>query len=242
GTICDYCGVKVTHSAVRNERMGHIELAAPVVHPWYLWARPSRLGILLDMKTISLEKIIYFQDYVIVDAGYTPLRERRLLMEEDYRRALKDYGDSLWAEMGAEAVKKLLERTDVHSLARELREQLYNEMDKEGGGGSGRPATVGSWFRPRGRASKRKLRGLVERLKVVEAFRDSGNRPEWMVLECIPVIPPGQRSLVRPENGESASGDINSLYRRVINRNNRLIKFVDLNAPEQIILNEKRQL
>jgi DNA-directed RNA polymerase subunit beta' len=247
GTACDYCGVKVLHSAVRNERMGHIELAAPVVHPWYLRAMPSRIGLFLDMKTTSLEKIIYFQDRVVVDAGLTSLRERQLLTEWDYRKALEYHGDSFQAEMGAEAVKKLIERIDVRSLARELREQLYNEMDKEGGGGSGRPATAASWFRARGKASKQKLRALVKRLKVVEAFRDSAtdglrNYPEWMVLTCIPVIPPGQRPLVRSEDGEAAISDINVLYRRIINRNDRLIKLCDLNAPEAIIRNEKLQL
>jgi DNA-directed RNA polymerase subunit beta' len=228
GMICDRCGVKVTHSRVRRKRMGHIELAAPVVHIWFFKAMPSRLGTLLDMKTTSLEKIIYFQDYVIVDPGDTELKERQLLTEEQYREAREKFGDAFEADMGAEAVKKLLERLNLVDLSRQLRDELTELNKKE-------------------RPSRQKQRDLVKRLKVVEALRDSGlggpqNKPEWMVLECIPVIPPDLRPLVLLDSGNFATSDLNDLYRRIINRNNRLKKLVDLNAPEVIIRNEKRML
>src|SRR5579862_4254322 len=228
GMICDRCGVKVTHSRVRRKRMGHIELAAPVVHIWFFKAMPSRLGTLLDMKTTSLEKINYFQDYVIVNPADTPLKHRQLLTEDDYRKAREQYGDQFEADMGAEAVKKLLEGLDLVDLSRDLREKLDDEMTKT-------------------KPSAQKRRDLVKRLKVVEALRDSGlggpqNKPEWMVLECIPVIPPDLRPLVLLDSGNFATSDLNDLYRRIINRNNRLKKLVDLNAPEVIIRNEKRML
>src|ERR671932_2362552 len=228
GMICDRCGVKVTHSRVRRKRMGHIELAAPVVHIWFFKAMPSRLGTLLDMKTTSLEKIIYFQDYVVVDPGDTELKERQLLTEEQYREAREKFGDAFEADMGAEAIKKLLERLDLVQLSRGLRDELTALNQKE-------------------RPSRQKQRDLVKRLKVVEALRDSGlggpaNKPEWMVLECIPVIPPDLRPLVLLDSGNFATSDLNDLYRRIINRNNRLKKLVDLNAPEVIIRNEKRML
>jgi DNA-directed RNA polymerase subunit beta' len=228
GMICDRCGVKVTHSRVRRKRMGHIELAAPVVHIWFFKAMPSRLGTLLDMKTTSLEKIIYFQDYVVVNPADTPLKERQLLTEDDYRKAREQYGDQFEADMGAEAVKTLLEHLDLVTLSQELRDRLDDEMKKT-------------------KPSAQKRRDLVKRLKVVEALRDSGlggpqNKPEWMVLECIPVIPPDLRPLVLLDSGNFATSDLNDLYRRIINRNNRLKKLVDLNAPEVIIRNEKRML
>jgi DNA-directed RNA polymerase subunit beta' len=228
GMICDRCGVKVTHSRVRRKRMGHIELAAPVVHIWFFKAMPSRLGTLLDMKTTSLEKIIYFQDYVVVDPGDSPLKERQLLTEDDFRKARDQYGDTFEADMGAEAVKKLLERLNLVSLSADLREELVTLSKKE-------------------KPSKQRQRDLTKRLKVVEALRDSGiggpqNKPEWMVLECIPVIPPDLRPLVLLDSGNFATSDLNDLYRRIINRNNRLKKLVDLNAPEVIIRNEKRML
>ena len=218
GMICDRCGVKVTHSRVRRKRMGHIELAAPVVHIWFFKAMPSRLGTLLDMKTTSLERIIYFQDYVVVDPGDTPLKERQLLTEEEFRKAREQYGDTFQADMGAEAVRKLLMRLDLVSLSKQLRQELVET------------------------SSKQKIKDLTKRLKVVEALRDSDNRPEWMVLECIPVIPPDLRPLVLLDSGNFATSDLNDLYRRIINRNNRLKKLVDLNAPEVIIRNEKRML
>src|SRR6185369_16275667 len=203
GMICDRCGVKVTHSRVRRKRMGHIELAAPVVHIWFFKAMPSRLGNLLDMKTTSLEKVIYFQDYVVTDPKSTELEKQQLLTEEEYREARTQYGEgSFEAEMGAEAVRKVLVETN----------------------------------------SKQKKKDLINRLKIVESIRDSDNRPEWMILDVIPVIPPDLRPLVLLDSGNFATSDLNDLYRRIINRNNRLRKLVDLNAPEVIIRNEKRML
>ncbi len=219
GMICDRCGVKVTHSRVRRKRMGHIELAAPVVHIWFFKAMPSRLGTLLEMKTTSMERIIYFQDYVVVDAGDTPLREQQLLTEDEYRKARETYGEgSFQADMGAEAVRKLLMRLDLVTLSKQLREELQTT------------------------SSRQRVKDITKRLKVVEALRDSDNRSEWMVLECVPVIPPDLRPLVLLDSGNFATSDLNDLYRRIINRNNRLKKLVDLNAPEVIIRNEKRML
>ncbi|HQU44802.1 MAG TPA: DNA-directed RNA polymerase subunit beta', partial [Pirellulales bacterium] len=219
GMICDRCGVKVTHSRVRRKRMGHIELAAPVVHIWFFKAMPSRLGNLLDMKTTSLEKVIYFQDYAVIDPKDTPLKRHQLLTEEEFRKARDDYGEgSFDADMGAEAVRKLLANLDLVTLSQVLRKNL---------------AETGS---------KQKQKDLINRLKIVEAIRDSDNKPEWMVLDCIPVIPPDLRPLVLLDSGNFATSDLNDLYRRVINRNNRLKKLVDLNAPEVIIRNEKRML
>ena len=219
GMICDRCGVKVTHSRVRRKRMGHIELAAPVVHIWFFKAMPSRLGALLDMKTTSLEKVIYFQDYVVLDPKDTPLKKQQLLTEEEFREARATHGEgSFEAEMGAEAVRKLLLGLDLVTLSKELRQDL---------------ATTNS---------KQKKKDLVNRLKIVEAIRDSENKPEWMVLDVIPVIPPDLRPLVMLDSGNFATSDLNDLYRRIINRNNRLKKLVDLNAPEVIIRNEKRML
>ena len=198
--------------------MGHIELAAPVVHIWFFKAMPSRLGTLLDMKTSSMERIIYFQDYVVVDPGDAPLKERQLLTEEDFRKAREQFGDTFQADMGADAVRKLLARLDLVGLSKQLRQELTET------------------------SSKQKMKDLTKRLKVVESLRDSDNRPEWMVLECIPVIPPDLRPLVLLDSGNFATSDLNDLYRRIINRNNRLKKLVDLNAPEVIIRNEKRML
>jgi DNA-directed RNA polymerase subunit beta' len=219
GMICDRCGVKVTHSRVRRKRMGHIELAAPVVHIWFFKAMPSRLGNLLDMKTTSLEKVIYFQDYVVIDQKDTPLKKQQLLTEEEYRTAREQYGEgSFEADMGAEAVRKLLVGLDLVTLSKTLREDLHET------------------------SSKQKKKDLINRLKIVEAIRDSDNKPEWMVLDVIPVIPPDLRPLVLLDSGNFATSDLNDLYRRIINRNNRLKKLVDLNAPEVIIRNEKRML
>jgi len=219
GMICDRCGVKVTHSRVRRKRMGHIELAAPVVHIWFFKAMPSRLGALLDMKTSSLEKVIYFQDYVVLDPKDTPLKKQQLLTEEEFREARATYGDGAFeAEMGAEAIRKLLLSLDLVQLSKDLRVEL---------------ATTNS---------KQKKKDLVNRLKIVESIRDSENKPEWMVLDVIPVIPPDLRPLVMLDSGNFATSDLNDLYRRIINRNNRLKKLVDLNAPEVIIRNEKRML
>ncbi|HMP03073.1 MAG TPA: DNA-directed RNA polymerase subunit beta' [Gemmatales bacterium] len=221
GMVCDRCGVKVTHSRVRRKRMGHIELASPVVHIWFFKAMPSRLGTLLEMKTISLEKIIYYQDYVVIDKGATPLKDRQLLTEEEYRKAREQYGETFEADMGAEAIKKMLERLDLVKLCNDLRADLAKDNVK---------------------SSKQKQKDLTKRLKVAESLRDSENRSEWMVLSCIPVIPPDLRPLVLLDSGNFATSDLNDLYRRIINRNNRLKKLVDLNAPEVIIRNEKRML
>jgi DNA-directed RNA polymerase subunit beta' len=219
GMICDRCGVKVTHSRVRRKRMGHIELAAPIVHIWFFKAMPSRLGSLLAMKTTSLEKVIYFQDYVVVDPRETPLKPQQLLTEEEFRQAKEQYGEGMFdADMGAEAIRKLLRNLDLVKLSEDLRVEL-----KETG-------------------SKQKAKDLINRLKTVEAIRDSDNKPEWMVLDVIPVIPPDLRPLVLLDSGNFATSDLNDLYRRIINRNNRLKKLVDLNAPEVIIRNEKRML
>src|SRR5438045_1424968 len=219
GMICDRCGVKVTHSRVRRKRMGHIELAAPVVHIWFFKAMPSRLGSLLAMKTTSLEKVIYFQDYVVINPGDTALKPQQLLTEEEFRQARDQFGEnSFEAAMGAEAIRKLLQALDLVKLSQVLREEL-----KETG-------------------SKQKAKDLINRLKTVEAIRDSDNKPEWMVLDVIPVIPPDLRPLVLLDSGNFATSDLNDLYRRIINRNNRLKKLVDLNAPEVIIRNENRML
>ncbi len=219
GMICDRCGVKVTHSRVRRKRMGHIELAAPVVHIWFFKAMPSRLGNLLDMRTTNLEKVIYFQDYVVVDKGITDLEPQQLLTEEEYRAAREQWGEgSFQAEMGAEAVRKLLQSLDLVTLSQSLRQELTET------------------------SSRQKRKDLINRLKIVEAIRDSDNKPEWMVLDVIPVIPPDLRPLVLLDSGNFATSDLNDLYRRIINRNNRLRKLVDLNAPEVIIRNEKRML
>ena len=219
GMICDRCGVKVTHSRVRRKRMGHIELAAAVVHIWFFKAMPSRLGNLLNMKTSSLEKVIYFQDYVVTDAGDTDLERQQLLTEEEYRAARAEFGDgSFTAAMGADSIRLLLAELDLVQLSSDLRIEL---------------AETGS---------KQKRKDLTNRLKIVEAIRDSDNKPEWMVLDVIPVIPPDLRPLVLLDSGNFATSDLNDLYRRIINRNNRLRKLVDLNAPEVIIRNEKRML
>lgn len=219
GMICDRCGVKVTHSRVRRKRMGHIELAAPVVHIWFFKSMPSRLGALLNLKTTSLEKVIYFQDYVVIDPGDTPLRAGQLLTEEECRQAKQKYGEGTFdADMGAEAVKRLLATLNLVELSAQLRVELKKTT------------------------SQQKKKDLIKRLKISEALRDSENRPEWMVLECVPVIPPDLRPLVLLDSGSFATSDLNDLYRRIINRNNRLKKLVDLNAPEVIVRNEKRML
>ncbi|MDY7011344.1 MAG: DNA-directed RNA polymerase subunit beta', partial [Planctomycetota bacterium] len=218
GIICDRCGVKVTHSRVRRKRMGHINLAAPIVHIWFFKALPSRLGTLLGMKTSDLEKIILFQNYVVIDPDQTPLKLKQVLSEEEYRIAYEKYRNEFKAQMGAEAVKALLEQLDLVQLAAQLRDDMTKTN------------------------SKQKIKDLTKRLKLVENIRTSGNQPEWMVMEVIPVIPPDLRPLVLLESGNFATSDLNDLYRRIINRNNRLKKLMDLNAPEVIIRNEKRML
>ncbi|QDU68845.1 DNA-directed RNA polymerase subunit beta' [Engelhardtia mirabilis] len=218
GIVCDKCGVMVTHSRVRRKRMGHINLAAPVAHIWFFKAMPSRLGTLLDMKTSNLERVVYFQDYIVIDPGDTPLEEKQLLTEEEYRQSRAKYGTEFDADMGAEAVKKMLRRLDLQQLSQELREELLSTR------------------------SKQRQKDIIKRLKTVEMLRDSGNQADWMILEVIPVIPPDLRPLVLLDSGNFATSDLNDLYRRLINRNNRLKKLLDLNAPEVIIRNEKRML
>ena len=218
GMICDRCGVKVTHSRVRRKRMGHINLAAPIVHFWFFKAMPSRLGTLLDMKTSDLEKVIYFQDYVVTDPQDSPLKPRQILSEEEFRNAVDKYGENFTAQIGAEAVKTLLGKLDLKVLSEELRDAITKTN------------------------SKQKIKDLSKRLKLVENLRNSSNDPAWMVMEVIPVIPPDLRHLVLLESGNFATSDLNDLYRRIINRNNRLKKLIDLNAPEVIIRNEKRML
>jgi len=218
GIICDRCGVKVTHSRVRRKRMGHINLAAPVTHIWFFKAMPSRLGTLLGMKTSDLEKIIYFQDYVVIEPGDTELEFKQLLTEDEHRAAVDKHGSAFRSLMGAEAVRELIERTDLDAEAAGLRQAL-NET-----------------------RSKQKIRDLSKRLKLVEQVRMSGNNAAWLVMDVIPVIPPDLRPLVLLESGNFATSDLNDLYRRIINRNNRLKKLMDLNAPEVIIRNEKRML
>ncbi len=219
GIICDRCGVKVTHSRVRRKRMGHINLAAPVVHIWFFKALPSRLGTLMAMKTADMEKIIYFQDYVVTDPGTSELEYKQVLAEDEYRVAVEKYGASAFtALMGADAIRELLEQLDLDEVAAQLREDLGNTR------------------------SKQKIKDISKRLKLVLQLRGSENEPEWMVMDVVPVIPPDLRPLVLLESGNFATSDLNDLYRRIINRNNRLKKLMDLNAPEVIIRNEKRML
>ncbi len=219
GVVCEKCGVEVIPSKVRRERMGHIELATPVVHIWFLRSLPSRIGALLDMSLKELEKILYFESYVVLDSGNTPLQYKELLTEARYRKAVEEYGaNSFVAEMGAEAIRKLLKAVDVEKLSEELRREMREAN------------------------SEVRRKKIAKRLKVLSAFKNSGNRPEWMVLEVIPVIPPDLRPLVPLDGGRFATSDLNDLYRRVINRNNRLKRLMELNAPEMIIRNEKRML
>ena len=218
GKICDRCGVEVTRSKVRRERMGHIELAAPVSHIWYFKGIPSRMGLILDMSPRMLEKVLYFSLYVVIDAGNVKeLAEQQFLTEEEYADMREKYEDDFEAGMGAEAVKKLLEKIDLESLSEDLKEALVT-------------------------ATGQKRIRLLKRLEAVEAFRLSGNRPEWMILEALPVIPPDLRPMVQLDGGRFATSDLNDLYRRVINRNNRLKRLMDLGAPDIIIRNEKRML
>ncbi len=217
GIVCDRCGVEVTRSKVRRERMGHIELAAPVSHIWYFKGIPSRMGLLLDMSPRSLEKILYFASYVVIDPGQTPLSKKQVLTEKEYRDSVEKFGLSFKASMGAEAVKELLLEIDLEALSKELRNDL---VDSTG---------------------QKRIRA-VKRLEVVEAFRLSGNHPDWMILDVVPVIPPELRPMVQLDGGRFATSDLNDLYRRVINRNNRLKRLLDLGAPDIIVRNEKRML
>ncbi|MCI9449138.1 MAG: DNA-directed RNA polymerase subunit beta' [Clostridiales bacterium] len=217
GKICEKCGVEVTQKKVRRERMGHIELAAPVSHIWYFRAIPSRMGLLLDISPRLLEKVLYFAQYIVIDPGSTPLAKYQLLKESEYRAAYERYENDFRVGMGAEAVKELLAELDIDALAEQLRGELKN-------------------------ASGQKKIRIIKRLEVVEAFKKSGNKPEWMILDVIPVIPPDIRAMVQLDGGRFASSDLNDLYRRVINRNNRLKRLMELRAPDIIIRNEKRML
>ena len=217
GKICDRCGVEVTKSKVRRERMGHIELATPVSHIWYFKGIPSRIGLMLDLTPRMLEKVLYFASYIVIDPGFTPLQRCQILSEREYRDMREKYEDDFEAGIGAEAIQKLLAQIDCDELATELREELKN-------------------------ANGQKKAKLVKRLEVVEAFRQSGNRPEWMVMTILPVIPPEIRPMVQLDGGRFATSDLNDLYRRVINRNNRLKRLQQLNAPDIIVRNEKRML
>ena len=217
GKVCDRCGVEVTKAKVRRERMGHIELAAPCSHIWYFKGIPSRMGLILDISPKILEKVLYFAAYIVTDPGDTPLERNQILSEKDYRDYREKYEDDFRAGMGAEAVKELLEQIDLESLSAQLREELKTA------------------------SSQKKLR-LVKRLEVVEAFRESGNNPAWMVMDVLPVIPPDIRPMIQLDGGRFATSDLNDLYRRVINRNNRLKRLIQLHAPDIIIRNEKRML
>ncbi|HEU5273239.1 MAG TPA: DNA-directed RNA polymerase subunit beta', partial [Xanthobacteraceae bacterium] len=219
GIICEKCGVEVTLSRVRRERMGHIELAAPVAHIWFLKSLPSRIGLLLDMTLKDLERILYFEYYVVLEPGLTPLQDRQLLSEDEYLKAQDEYGqDSFTAAIGAEAIREMLKALDLEKLAADLRKEIAEST------------------------SELKPKKLAKRLKLIEAFVQSGNKPEWMILTQVPVIPPDLRPLVPLDGGRFATSDLNDLYRRVINRNNRLKRLIELRAPDIIIRNEKRML
>ena len=217
GVICDRCGVEVTNSKVRRERMGHIELASPVSHIWFYRSVPSRMGLLLNLPMATLKSVLYYEKYIVIDPGETELKKMQLLTDEEYREAMDRYGGAFTAGMGAEAIRSLLEQIDLDKMSQELRQKMIERGSK---------------------SDKR----LLKRIELVEAFRSSGNRPEWMILTVIPVIPPELRPMVQLDGGRFATSDLNDLYRRVINRNNRLKKLLQLNAPDIIIFNEKRML
>ena len=219
GVICEKCGVEVTLSRVRRERMGHIELAAPVAHIWFLKSLPSRIGMLLDFTLKDIERVLYFESYIVIEPGLTPMKQYSLLSEEDYLRAQDEYGqDSFTAMIGAEAIREILKSMDLPKLAADLREEIGTTE------------------------SDLKKKKLAKRMKIIEAFMESGNKPEWMILQVVPVIPPDLRPLVPLDGGRFATSDLNDLYRRVINRNNRLKRLIELRAPDIIIRNEKRML
>src|SRR5947207_2936449 len=219
GIICEKCGVEVTLSKVRRERMGHIELAAPVAHIWILKSLPSRIGLLLDMTLKDIERVLYFEQYIVLEPGLTPLKQYSLLSESDYLKAQEDYGeDGFTAGIGAEAIREMLIGINLEKLKDDLREELK---------------TATGDIKPK---------KLAKRLKIVESFLESGNRPEWMILTVVPVIPPELRPLVPLDGGRFATSDLNDLYRRVINRNNRLKRLIELRAPDIIVRNEKRML
>jgi len=218
GVVCEKCGVEVTQTKVRRERMGHIELACPIAHIWFLKSLPSRIGLLLDMTLRDIERVLYFEGFVVIDPGMTTLEKGQLLTDETYLEAIEEFGDDFNAKMGAEAIYQLLKAVDLNHEAQHLREEIESTK------------------------SETKFKRLSKRLKLVEAFIDSGNRPEWMVMTVLPVLPPDLRPLVPLDGGRFATSDLNDLYRRVINRNNRLKRLLELNAPDIIVRNEKRML
>ncbi|RYZ64137.1 MAG: DNA-directed RNA polymerase subunit beta', partial [Proteobacteria bacterium] len=218
GIICEKCGVEVTLAKVRRERMGHIELASPVAHIWFLKSLPSRIGLLLDMTLRDIERVLYFESYVVTEPGMTTLERSQLLTDEQYFDAMEEFGDEFEAKMGAEAIQALMRGIDLESEVQRLREEIPNTT------------------------SETKIKKYSKRLKLLEAFHFSGNKPEWMVMEVLPVLPPDLRPLVPLDGGRFATSDLNDLYRRVINRNNRLKRLLDLNAPDIIVRNEKRML
>ena len=217
GKICDKCGVEVTRAKVRRERMGHIELAAPVSHIWYFKGIPSRMGLILDISPRVLEKVLYFANYIVIDPGDTPLMKKQILTEAEYRDMREKYEEDFRAGMGAEAIKELLQELDLDQLSQELTAELRES------------------------SGQKRLR-IIKRLEVVESFRLSHNRPEWMIMDVVPVIPPEIRPMVQLDGGRFATSDLNDLYRRVINRNNRLKRLLELGAPDIIVRNEKRML
>ena len=218
GVICEKCGVEVTQSKVRRDRMGHIDLASPVAHIWYLKSLPSRMGLLLDMTLRDIERVLYFEAFVVIDPGMTTLEKNQILSDEQYLDAIEEYGDDFDARMGAEAVRELLKSINITKEIAHIREEMA------------------------GTESETKLKKFSKRLKLLEAFNDSNNLPEWMVMTILPVLPPDLRPLVPLEGGRFATSDLNDLYRRVINRNNRLKRLLELNAPDIIVRNEKRML
>ena len=217
GVICDRCGVEVTKANVRRERMGHIELAAPVSHIWYFKGIPSRMGLILDLSPRVLEKVLYFASYIVLDPADSKLEYKQILSEKEYGDAREEFGNKFRVGMGAEAIKELLEAIDLDTEGDELKAAL-----KE--------------------ATGQKRAKIIKRLEVVEAFRGSGNKPSWMIMDAIPVIPPDLRPMVQLDGGRFATSDLNDLYRRIINRNNRLKRLLELGAPDIIVRNEKRML
>ena len=217
GVVCDRCGVEVTKSSVRRERMGHIELAAPVSHIWYFKGIPSRMGLMLDVSPKVLEKVLYFASYIVLESETKDIQVKQVLSEQEYQKARETYGDSFRVGMGAESIQELLQRIDLEEESQALKAEL-----KESTG--------------------QKRARIIKRLEVVEAFRESGNHPDWMILTVIPVIPPDLRPMVQLDGGRFATSDMNDLYRRIINRNNRLKRLLELGAPDIIVRNEKRML
>ena len=217
GVVCDRCGVEVTKASVRRERMGHIELAAPVSHIWYFKGIPSRMGLILDLSPRVLEKVLYFASYIVLDAGETGLDYKQILSEKEYQDARETYGNKFRVGMGAEAIKELLQAIDLEKDAEELKAGLKD-------------------------SSGQKRARIIKRLEVIEAFRESGNQPDWMIMDVIPVIPPDIRPMVQLDGGRFATSDLNDLYRRIINRNNRLKRLLELGAPDIIVRNEKRKI